>query len=136
LARRIVQGWSEFNALTERHLHDAKILLEDQRPQGAVYLAGYAAECIIKSRLCLMLAIPRWTKDCLDHLQVRAWSHELGRFATLAGASQQTLGRIHLLKWDTQLRYQPAKVSLADGDGRYAAAVEIVKDIRGLMGIV
>lgn len=135
VARRIVQGWSEFNALTERHLHDAKILLDDKRPQGAVYLAGYAAECIIKARLCVMLGIPRWTKECLDHLQERAWSHELTRFASLAGASQQTLARIHRLNWDTQLRYHPMKIPLPDGTQRHAIAVEIVQDIRGLMGI-
>jgi hypothetical protein len=135
MQRRIIQGFGEFSALTERHLLDARLLLAAQRPQGAVYLAGYAVECILKARISIIHGIKLWTRECLDTLNARAWSHDLLEFAILANTSPATLRRIHRLNWDSQLRYNPVKVRMTDGATRHNTAVEIVDDVKALIGI-
>ncbi|MBI2927521.1 MAG: hypothetical protein HYY24_17635 [Verrucomicrobia bacterium] len=49
--RRIAPGGTRgtrFQAVARIRLKDADILLKEQRPEGALYLAGYAIECILK----------------------------------------------------------------------------------------
>jgi hypothetical protein len=49
--RKIVRGGtrgSVFRAVAAERLRDAEVLLEQGRPGGAVYLAGYALECVLK----------------------------------------------------------------------------------------
>ena len=49
--RRIAPGGTRgtlFQAVAQIRLRDADILLKEQRHEGALYLAGYAIECILK----------------------------------------------------------------------------------------
>jgi hypothetical protein len=130
----VVQGASEFRALAARHVRESELLLENKCPQGAVYMVGYAIECSLKARLSLQLGIPRWTRNCLDHLDANAFSHDLYTFAQLTKVATGTLRKVQLVEWDPQLRYHVSKISMTDGEKRHASALEVVQDVEALMG--
>jgi hypothetical protein len=55
MAKRLAVRASVFKALVQIRLDDALSLLdtgEQSRRNGAIYLAGYAVECALKSRVC------------------------------------------------------------------------------------
>ena len=48
---------SEFQELATLRLAEANVLLTQNYPDGAFYLAGYAVECALKSAICKALNI-------------------------------------------------------------------------------
>jgi HEPN domain-containing protein len=58
-----------FSHSAGRHLIDAKILLESQRGDNAVYLAGYVVEC------CFKLLVEQYFKS--DQSAVKKYGHNL-----------------------------------------------------------
>lgn len=132
----MVQGANEFRALAARHERESRLLLREHCPQGAVYLVGYAIECILKAKLSDQLRISRWTRYCLDHLDVNAFSHDIYRFAELAAVPPRTLRKVQNVGWHPQARYHVGKVSMADGTRRIEIAIEVVRDIEAMMGSI
>lgn len=53
-----MQTQSDIEALAYAKLHDAELLLANERFDSAYYLAGYAVELLLKARVCKTLGIP------------------------------------------------------------------------------
>lgn len=49
--RNLHDGVSELAGASRQRLADAKVLLNASRWRGAMYMAGYAVECLLKTRL-------------------------------------------------------------------------------------
>ncbi|MFM6753904.1 MAG: HEPN domain-containing protein [Dolichospermum sp.] len=73
-----------FPQAAARHLHDAKILLDKQRWDNAVYLAGYVVECSFK--VLVEVYIPE------GKTAVKKYGHDL---TELQGKAMDRLGLIY-----------------------------------------
>lgn len=63
-------GISEQAKASKQRLEDARTLLSASRWRGAMYLAGYAVECLLKAKLMLMYGC-RTLRELEDDLQRR-----------------------------------------------------------------
>src|SRR5438270_7276828 len=90
--RRIGPGGTRgtiFNEVARLRLGDAAVLLDKKRFAGAIYLAGYAVECLLK------WAITR-RRECV-YLPGKFEIHDLGALLTEAGLQP-------ILREETELR--------------------------------
>ena len=62
---------ADFQALAERRLREARVLLAANEPDGAYYLGGYAVECALKTCIIKML-------NASDEWQERNFSGHAG----------------------------------------------------------
>jgi len=54
MARRLSDGVSEQAKAAKHRMDDARALLDTRRWRGAMYLAGYSVECLLKTKLMRM----------------------------------------------------------------------------------
>lgn len=100
---------------------DGIALLGIMRPRAAIYLSGYAVECILKA-LIIVQAPPREQAHALDRFRGNA-AHDIERLKVQlvdrVGHLPIALSRALSLvsSWSTELRYEPGL-----GDPRDAAA--------------
>ena len=114
-----------------RH-EEAEVLLEAEYTTGAVYLAGYGIECILKS--LVLMAVPavarpemlksfRGTKAHEDE-----WLRSL--YLTNGGARFPRDINQHFTlvnDWSTDLRYTPRSIRADEADAFLASAVAILQ---------
>lgn len=101
-----------------RHLADAAALLPASRFDGAGYLAGYVAECALKSLIQIETGAATISHD-LARLQTTLW-----RLATQAGSKtaryygplSALLGGADVCRWESQMRYRGAGMSHGEAD--------------------
>ncbi len=115
---------------------DSDILLTSERTTGAVYLAGYAAECAVK---CWLLArTPRNQKALtLERLRGR-FGHdlELLREAAVGISGEATPRQINedfviVTSWNTDLRYFSGPIPLREATFFVEAVDRILDFIKG-----
>ncbi|RZJ87223.1 MAG: hypothetical protein EOO60_12430 [Hymenobacter sp.] len=70
--------------LAESRLQEAKILLANQLPDGALYLAGYALELALKARVCKILETDYPAENYRSF-----FTHKYNELVLLAGLSAQ-----------------------------------------------
>ncbi len=114
-----------------QRLEDSRLLLEQlDRPKPAIYLAGYAIECILKA-----LLISRTPKgDRLELLRSfrGASGHDLSRLRhrlRIVGvhAASDIAEKLSLVSsWSTDLRYEPGDGDRDDADEFLSAAKDII----------
>jgi len=100
----------------KQRLRDAEILLEQVRTTGAVYLAGYAVECVLKA--LLLNATSKHRRKELEKSFRTAKAHNydwlIDRYRRAGGPSFPLNISRHLSftnTWTTSLRYQAASLS-------------------------
>ena len=116
-------------AATER-LEDARTLAVAGRHQGALYLAGYAIECALKALLLERTPPKRRAVLLLTFRGVGG--HDYGRLrvrlaerGVLPGPRERA-AFVDVRRWDTSLRYDPARGDAAEIRVFLAAAVTIL----------
>lgn len=121
---------SFYRAAQER-IDDAELLLDLRRTTGAVYLAGYGVECMLKA-LILDAAPEARQGAVLDQFRgARAhschWLLEL--YAGLGGAQMPltiagSFARVN--SWSTEMRYMPATIPMQRARAFRDAALEVM----------
>jgi hypothetical protein len=134
--RRLFGGINELRKAANKRLTDAHVLVKSNRWRGAMYLAGYAVECWLKSRLMEQYAVRH-----LDQLEAKIRKaagasglplHDLGMLKRLARVSSGHDPRLRAAfdtceQWTTSWRYDPQ-----DGDRKTCERfMEAVQDVRG-----
>ena len=120
----------DFQELAALRLKEARLLLKTNCPEGAYYLAGYAAECAIKA--CIAKRTERFEFPDLRIAQ-ESWGHDLSRLAKAAALDERlrdassrdaelNLNWTIVTKWKPDSRYQ--RRSLAEA----AALISAVED--------
>jgi len=111
---------------------EARILLEAGYTTGALYLAGYGVECILKSLIVMSLPAPR-------RAEARAWfrgqrGHDLEGLRTLyltqGGARFPQDINKHFIQvdvWSTDLRYTAGTVKVDEAEAFLASSVAIIR---------
>lgn len=108
MARRQHQGVTEQAKAAKHRREDAQVLLDAERWRGAMYMAGYAVECLLKTKL--MRVFRKRTLDALER--------ELRRRGALSrGASVFTHELEALLRltrgWKRLQQDRPTRVSFS-----------------------
>jgi HEPN domain-containing protein len=118
-----------YRVATQR-LADAELILKVlDRPSAAMYLAGYAVECILKA-LMLALTPPRRQSAVLKSLKTD-FGHNLGRLRAAViqrgGNPPQNVGRelLFVSSWSPELRYEPGPGDAKEAE-RFIAAVRSI----------
>jgi HEPN domain-containing protein len=111
---------------------DAEVLLKAGRTTGAVYLAGYAIECILKS-LVIMTATRRTRAGILKEFRGnKAHEYEWLRSLYLAKGGARfprEINQFFILvnDWSTELRYTPRQFRSPEAESFLTAAVAIIR---------
>ena len=113
-------------------MDEAKILRKaDQTTIGAVYLAGYAIECILKALILSLLSEGRQGEILRSFRGSRAHDYEWLReqYLNNGGArfpSKVTRGFVLVGGWSTELRYIPKTLKPQEIDSFLKATEEIM----------
>lgn len=119
-----------FLRAADMRLHEARFLLEHDYTTAAVYLAGYAVECMLKTLILANEPAARHTQTMKSfrgvHGHTFRWlREELGRRrVNLPATIIKVLTRVNV--WSTNLRYDPSVIERADAEEFVAAVDEIV----------
>jgi HEPN domain-containing protein len=109
-----------------RRLEDAKVLLENHRHDGAMYLAGFAVECLFKA-LILANSTPRQRAGLLGRLKTEI-GHDLDELRKELARRRLHLGKgeqeafLQVNTWDNNQRYDSRVQSREDAEAVSAAA--------------
>lgn len=137
--RDMSNGVTEQGKAGRHRLDDARVLINSARWRGAMYLAGYAVECLLKTKLMRMYDC-RHLQELENELQQRGvlgahatvFTHHLEVLLRLTAGTDrlrkdQALWRLFTLvnQWVPAWRYS-ANVSDADDATDFMAAVEAV----------
>lgn len=112
----------DFQELAALRLKEAKLLLQANCPEGAYYLAGYAAECALKA--CIARRTERF--EFPDKKRVdRSWTHSLSELIQ-AAELDKNLGQARkhrpeldanwtiVTEWRPECRYQKRTLPQAE----------------------
>lgn len=123
----------------KQRLEDARLLLQAGRTTGAVYLAGYTVECMLKALILDSVSRSLGMRLLADFRGGRA--HQIAWLESLyrrhAGLSLprdvvRCLSRVDW--WSTEMRYLPRAVRSDEAEEFMEAVVAIVQWANGRMG--
>lgn len=122
MAMPVSPNASLFYRAAKQRYDDALLLLQLQRTTGAVYLAGYSVECMLKA---LILESVSDRQELLILAQFRGQqAHNPGWLLRLykktVSANVPTNVIAHLVRvnsWSTDMRYQPSFMDEGDAQG-------------------
>lgn len=115
---------SEFQNVAKLRVREAKVLLDNQRYDGAYYLLGYALECALKA--CIAKQFRRY--DIPDKKRVeQSYTHDLEKLISLAGLQNdfENEKRINgnfranwaiVKDWSEQARYRTGRPAIEAND--------------------
>ena len=115
-----------------QRFEDARMLLRAERNTGAVYLAGYGIECILKS-LALMAVPPPGRSGLLQSFRgARAHDYEWLRAQYFRNGGPRSPREINesftlVNDWSIDLRYLPRTLRNEEAEGFLTAAGNIIR---------
>jgi hypothetical protein len=122
----------------KQRFEDAQLLLREQRTTGAVYLAGYTVECLLKA-LVLATVSPKVRKHLLAEFR-GSIAHNIEWLGTPyrrhVGAAIPRHVTLHLLRvasWSTDLRYATGLVKSREAEEFMESVVAVANWADGRM---
>lgn len=122
--------------VANQRLEDAELLLEKLgRAPAAVYLAGYAVECILKALILANTPVARHREVLGQEFRGTrghnlAWLRERSRQAGAASFPAEISGDLTFVStWSVDLRYTPGAGDFEDAEAFVAAVGRIVQFI-------
>jgi HEPN domain-containing protein len=120
-----------------KHLADAAVLLEQNRPDGAAYLSGYVVECALKT-LCL---VERLGSSPVRGHDISSLGAQVAAAAVLAGArtakylgvATRNVATASIAAWRPDLRYRAPHITLTSAQEWYTEAEAIFNETIGAM---
>ncbi len=111
---------ADFQKLARTRLREALHLLKGGLNDGAYYLGGYAVECALKA--CYARRTRRFDFPPEDREYKTAYSHELGKLATIAGVrgeleqagTKLASNWTTVQRWSHHSRYRPVTKQQAE----------------------
>lgn len=127
-------GIADLINIARERLLDAETLLNSQRPDGAVYLCGYAIEIALKHKICETLnwvTFPSTNKEFEKYKSFR--THDLDILLTFSGI-ETTVKSTYLAEWSAisiwnpEARYNPVGiVTLGDASLMIDSAKSLIQ---------
>jgi len=103
----------ELRTLAKARLDDATLLFTNFRPDGALYLGGYAVELALKARICTTLNWKGFPEKRSEFENLQSFkTHKLDVLLTLSGHEQRVKSDYlwawsAVALWDPEARYRP-----------------------------
>jgi HEPN domain-containing protein len=120
-----------------QRLDDGTALLEISRPRAAIYLTGYAVECILKALLLLSTPAGERAEVLATFRGAAAHSIEWLRARLIQRIGRLPVGEnrhVSLVSsWSTDLRYEPGPGDRDDAEAFLASAESILNWADGRM---
>lgn len=123
------------NALSkvaQDRLEDSKVLLKKSRYTGSVYMAGYAIELKLKSKItqCLNIKFPSSVSQARKEGQYHLMTHDLEELLKLSGEENKIKSNYlaewsFILNWSPELRYA-TKNETSDSAKNMQIAVKMI----------
>ena len=120
-----------FYRSSKQRVADAQFLLDAGRTTGAVYLAGYGVECILKA--LIIAAAPQGRREEVLASFRGAKAHDYGwlrtQYRDLGGPSFPGHVReyfVYVSTWTTDFRYRPGLIEQEDADDFLKATEAII----------
>jgi HEPN domain-containing protein len=115
---------------------DAQVLLRAEHTTGAVYLAGYGVECILKALILSALAPAAQSQMLKFFRGTKAHDFEWLRTQYLEGGGprfpREIVEAFTLVNpWSTDMRYLPGKQKVEEAEGFLDAAGNIIRWANG-----
>ena len=114
---------SDYYRVAKQRFEDAKFLMQNNRTTGAIYLAGYVVECMLKALLLSQIPKKRQPEvveafksgrghdlEWLSEQYHNAGGAPFGRDRSVVRAFQIVVG------WSSELRYEPGMARPADAN--------------------
>ena len=120
-----------------QHYEDGALLLELSRPRAAIYLTGYAVECMLKALLLMSTPVSERPNLLATFRGAAAhnidWLRErlIQRIGRLPVSENRHLSLVS--SWSTDLRYEPGPGDPEDAEAFLAAARSILAWANGRM---
>ena len=103
----------ELYAIARARLADATLLFTNSRPDGALYLGGYAIEVALKARICKTLNWSGFPEKRAEFENFASFkTHKLDVLLALSGQEQRIKSEYlwawsAVATWDPEARYRP-----------------------------
>lgn len=115
---------------------EAEILIEAGQTTGAVYLAGYGIECILKALILSAVTLGVRSDTLKSFRGNRAHEYDWLRGVYLMNGGsrlpREIIRQFFLVSgWTTDLRYRPGTIPLYEADEFMAAALAIIDWAQG-----
>lgn len=124
----------DIKKIAKTRLTDARILLNNKRWDGAVYLCGYAIELGLKWKICEILNWQEYPETKREFNDYRTFkTHNLDVLLHLSGIESHIKANYLsdwsiVAKWKPEARYQPVgKVKLIDAKEMLKATQKLLK---------
>jgi HEPN domain-containing protein len=104
----------DLRLIARARLRDAKVLLEANRSDSAIYLCGYAVELALKARICRTLKWPGFPETSAEFKGLQSFkTHDLAVLLSLSGIDLRVKARYGIewngvVGWNPEDRYRPA----------------------------
>jgi hypothetical protein len=97
----------DLRAIAEARLNDAKVLLENERTDGAGYICGYAIELALKARICSTLNWAGFPATRSEFENLTSFkTHRLDVLLSLSGQEERVKTH-HLIDWSSVVTWNP-----------------------------
>ena len=115
---------------------EAEFLLEGGRRTGAIYLAGYGVECMLKSLIISVVPAARRGDLVATFRGQRAHNYDWLRYQYLQNGGAQfppDIAKAFALvnTWDTELRYETREATPREAEGFLSSAKRIIQWANG-----
>lgn len=120
----------------KQRFEDAQFLLENARTTGAVYLAGYSVECMLKALILESVPVAS-QKELMDQFRgVRghniAWLRDRCRTLVRISVPEPVIRHLaRLAPWSTDLRYQGGTIERKIADDFMKSALTVINWVDG-----
>ena len=125
-----------FYRCAKQRFDDGQILLRAAHTTGAVYMAGYGIECILKALILSVLA-PAPRAEMLESFRgTKSHDYEWLRTRYFENGGPRYPGKIAeafalVNGWSTEMRYLPGFIKTSEAEGFLAAAHNIIDWVGG-----
>lgn len=125
----MAQTAQTFRKLAEERLAEAQVLLANNRPSGAYYLAGYAIECAIKAKIAMQFRAGEIPDKVLV---VKTYDHDINKLLSVANLKDKDYAALNT---DAELRRCWTIAAKWKPDSRYKVwSLNEATDIVGAVG--
>jgi hypothetical protein len=125
---------SDLDQVATARLEDAKALLVAGRPDGAIYLCGYAIEIALKARICRQLNWPAFPSTRTEFAPLKSFqTHNLDTLLQLSGQEAKIKQALFpdwnvVSTWNPEFRYDVV------GKATPQSASSMIDSVVALMG--
>jgi len=126
----------ELQAIAQARLEDAKVLLANDRVDGAGYVCGYAVELALKARISRTLnwvGFPEKRAEFENLLSFK--THKLDVLLALSG-QEQRIKSDHLIEWTAVATWDPEVRYKSVGKAQRPEVELMIQSAEGLLGVL